>query len=269
MGGLLGRLTGGLFQAGSSGAQADRLVYAIGDIHGRADLLQPLVENIVRDAETSGASADRPADLVILGDVVGRGPDTRQALDYLMEVSAWPQFRPVCLMGNHEVMLLQFLSAPIANQRWLRHGGFDTLVSYGLGNVGDLSDGRELERIAADLADAMGPQVEYLEGFVPSHRNGKLFFVHAGADPALPPEQQPENVLIWGTDDFKRRRRDGLWVVHGHTVVEAPIAKQGRISVDTGAYMSGILTALKVDGTTVSFLSEVGEKGLDEAEWDD
>lgn len=241
---------------------ADRLVYAIGDVHGRVDLLEPLIEKILMDALAHQEDDDTPAEVVVHGDVVDRGPHTREALEFLLAIQHWPEIEPIFLMGNHEQMLLEFLEDPLANKRWLRYGGYETLLSYQLDMQGDLFEDRTILRVAGDLGAAMGPHVDLVQRFVHSHLNGNLFFTHAGADPALSIEEQPTGALVWGVPTFERQqRKDGYWVVHGHTVVEKPIVKEGRISIDTGAYLSGALTALKVAGTEVSFLRETGKRG--------
>ncbi|MEM7056392.1 MAG: metallophosphoesterase [Pseudomonadota bacterium] len=245
---------------------ADRLVYAIGDVHGRVDLLEPLLEKILTDVLTHQSEHDdnRPAEVVVHGDVVDRGPDTRQALEFLAAIQDWPEITPIYLMGNHEQMLLEFLKDPLANKRWLRYGGYETLLSYNLDLRGDLFEDRTILRVASDLSAAMGYHTDLLGKFVHSHLNGNLFFTHAGADPALPIEEQPTAALVWGVQSFMRQpRKDGFWVVHGHTVVEKPVVKDSRISIDTGAYLSGALTALKVFGSEVSFLRQTGSSSED------
>jgi len=246
---------------------ADRLVYAIGDVHGRIDLLEPLLEKILTDVLDHQAEHgdDTPAEVVVHGDVVDRGPDTREALEFLVAIQDWPEIKPIYLIGNHEQMLLDFLEDPLANKRWLRYGGYETLLSYQLDLRGDLFEDRTILRVAGDLSAAMDYHVDLLKNFTLSHLNGNLFFSHAGADPSVPIEEQPEATLVWGGNAFLRQtRKDGYWVVHGHTVVEKPVVKDGRISIDTGAYLSGALTALKVLGSDVSFLRQTGPRLEDE-----
>ena len=239
--------------------RSDSLVYAVGDVHGRIDLLEPLIEKILNDALRSQPEGSAQAEVVFLGDVIDRGPDTVGVLELLIAIESWPELKPIFLIGNHEQMLLAFLKDPLANKRWLRFGGYETLVSYNVDVSGDLFDPQTLVRLAADLSAVMGPHVDLLNRFVLSHKNGNLFFVHAGADPTKSVDEQSETTMIWGakTEDT-RTRRDGMWVVHGHTVVEQPLVRGGRISIDTGAYLSGALTALKVHGEEISFLRETG-----------
>lgn len=238
---------------------SDGLLYAVGDVHGRADLLLAVVDRILQDALVKSDPGETLPEVVFVGDVIDRGPDSFEVIEFLMSIRDWPEIRPVFLLGNHELMLLKFLQDPQANRKWLGYGGFETLQSYGLGRVRDLADRDTLRRLAEDLRGAMGPHLAFFENWTPWHRNGNLLITHAGADPELAPEEQTEDALLWGVPEFERRsRRDGLWVVHGHTVVAEPSVRNGRIAIDTGAYITGRLTALKVDGSEISFLTEIG-----------
>lgn len=231
--------------------QSDGLVYAIGDIHGRVDLLERLLTRIGADLKQH----DGPAELVFLGDYVDRGDDSRLVLDVMTELSGMSEARPVFLMGNHEQMLLEFLRDPDRGARWLRHGGLQTLMSYGVGTRGVQKD-TDFEALRDALAEAMGAHVGFLERLSLTHRSGNVLFVHAAADPALPAGDQEQETLLWGCDSFMRTpRQDGVWVVHGHTVVSRPRTEQGRISIDTGAYYSGQLTAARIEGERLEFLT--------------
>ena len=239
--------------------QAERLIYAVGDVHGRSDLLMPLIDRVFQDALATTDGQMPPPELIFVGDLIDRGPDSRGVLEFLASVAEWPEFEPIFLIGNHELMLLQFLDEPLKGRDWLRYGGYETLQSYGFGRLGDLADPKNLQRIAEDLKAAMGPHLSFLSALKPWHRNGNLLFTHAGADPELSPENQSVEALVWGTQAFMRRRRtDGLWVVHGHNVVETPSVRSGRIAIDTGAYATGRLTVMKINGGEISFLTEIG-----------
>lgn len=230
----------------------DRPVYAIGDVHGRVDLLMRLMEDILADA---GAFEGRP-EVVYLGDYIDRGEETRSTLDFMMETARWDEIEVVLLIGNHEQMLLNFLGDPTRGPRWMAFGGLQTLMSYGVHALQTTGDEAELTRIRDALAEAMGPHVDFLEEARLSHLNGNLIFVHAGADPALALEAQHPGNLLWGHEDFGRvPRADGRWVVHGHTVVAEPVAAEGRISVDTGAYFTDRLTAARITPGAVRFLT--------------
>ncbi len=151
-------------------------------------------------------------------------------------------------------MLLDFVAEPESGRRWLQFGGLQTLMSYGVGVVGQSGD---LAPARDALVAAMGPHLTFLEERLSlSHRSGNVLFVHAAADPRAPPEQQAEETLLWGAPGFERvARADGVWVVHGHTVVSAPRAEAGRVAIDTGAYFSGRLTAARIDGDRLDFIS--------------
>lgn len=233
--------------------RSESLVFAVGDIHGRADLLRKLLERI--DAEM--ADHDGPAELVFLGDYVDRGDHSREVLDLLTERAGRDAERPpVFLMGNHERMLLDFVREPESGRKWLRFGGLQTLMSYGVRGLGSIGEGSDLGPVREKLVEEMGPHLAFLEGLSLSHRNGNVLFVHAAADPAMPPDLQEPETLLWGSPSFLRQpREDSIWVVHGHTVVDEPQAEDGRIAVDTGAYFSGRLTAARIEGDQLRFVT--------------
>jgi len=248
---LLSRLwPGGARTTAIAPPETERWVYAIGDVHGRADLLIALLEQILAD---SARHEGRP-ELVFLGDYVDRGEGARDTLDLLIAVSDWPEIDPVFLMGNHEQMLLRFLQDPVRAAPWLRYGGLQTLMSYGV-PVHETETPEALTEIRDRLGDAMGPHIEFIEALRLYHRSGNVVFVHAGADPDRPPEEQDIPSLLWGHKAFfTKPRRDGLWVVHGHTVVNAPEMHAGRIALDTGAYYTGRLSAIRfAEGDTEFF----------------
>ena len=233
--------------------RSETLVFAIGDVHGRADLLRRLLERI--DAEIE--DHDGPAEVVFLGDYVDRGDHSREVVDLLIERAGREAERPpVFLTGNHEQMLLDFVSDAERGRKWLRYGGLQTLMSYEVRGLGGIGEGSDLEPVRERLIEAMGPHLGFLESLSLSHRNGNVLFVHAGADPETPPDLQDSQTVIWGSPAFLRQPRgDDIWVVHGHTVVSEPRAEAGRISVDTGAYFSGRLTAARIEGDRLSFVT--------------
>lgn len=228
---------------------APGLIYAVGDIHGRADLASNLIDQITDDA------GKREATIVFLGDYIDRGEHARETLDFLISFAERTAAEAVFLMGNHEQMLLRFLRDPQTAGAWLHYGGLQTVMSYGLGREGSLQDQDASRRLHADLAEALGDHLGFLEGLRLSHRIGNLFFAHAGADPAQPIDEQEVRALLWGSAEFMTKPRvDGNWVVHGHYIVERGAAEQGRISIDTGAYASHRLTAARIEGGRVTFL---------------
>ncbi len=230
---------------------AGGVIYAVGDVHGRHDRLTRLLERIFEDA----AAYDTIPKIVFLGDYIDRGEQVRDTIELLIELAERPEAETVFLMGNHEHMLLHFLRDPASGSRWLRYGGLQTLMSYGVGGVGNLRAEGEALRLRGALIDALGSHLGFIEGLRASHHAGNLFFAHAGADPALPTDEQDVATLLWGCERFRTTDRDdGVWVVHGHFVVIQPAAERGRIAVDTGAYFSDRLTAARIAGGEVTFL---------------
>jgi len=219
----------------------ERRTYAVGDLHGRLDLCEAMLSAITADA--GGAEHD----LVFLGDYVDRGPDSAPVLRRLQGLGRDAQ-RIVCLMGNHDRMLLDFLRDPVADPVWLGVGAQETLASFGVPPVraGDTPDDAERRvRAAAELAAAMGDD---LRGWLAARplwwRSGDLVAVHALTDPGLSMEDQAEETLLWARPTpGLPPRADGAWVVHGHTVMPEPRVRAGHVAVDTGAWRSGRLTA--------------------------
>ncbi|NOX41784.1 MAG: serine/threonine protein phosphatase [Alphaproteobacteria bacterium] len=229
-------------------ALPERPLYAIGDIHGRNDLLGPLLTKIETHANGT------PYDLVTVGDYVDRGEDASGVLSCLQSLSDLPHV--TCLMGNHERMLLDFIDDPAKNgRRWFRNGGLQTLASFG---VGGLTENARPEAMALgkdQLLEALGDLEPWLRARPLCFQSGNIAVVHAGAKPNLPIAEQPDKTLLWGHPAFFREvRGDGIWVIHGHTIVETARAEAGRISIDTGAYATGKLTAVVCDGGHMGFL---------------
>lgn len=218
----------------------DEAVCLLGDLHGRADLLQRFLK--------LRAGHFPQHRLVFLGDAVDRGPDSAEVLRLLQQAQS-DDLAAVCLAGNHEAMMLDFLDDPggDAGRRWLAHGGLETLASFGLRGVPQ--DGAD--RIAARdaLRAAMGSATEdWLRHLPRLWQSGNLVAVHAALDPARPPDGQEERSLLWGHPAFGRTaRKDGLWVAHGHVIVERAFARRGRIALDTGAYATGMLSYGLID----------------------
>jgi serine/threonine protein phosphatase 1 len=217
----------------------------IGDVHGCDSRLARLLDRIAAEAPEH--------QVIAVGDVVDRGEDSAGVLRRLAG-----RGDVLCLMGNHEAMLLEFLDEPERRgPRWLWNGGLQTLASFGVGGV-VTSAGPEMLRDARDrLVDAMGEElIRWIRARPLGCRSGNVAVVHAGADPAHPLEDQDEDVLLWGHPDFMARpRSDGVWVVHGHTILPEPVAESGRIGVDTGAYATGRLTAALIGPGAVEFIS--------------
>jgi len=224
-------------------------VYAIGDIHGRADLLDALLGHIAADA-----GALENATLVFLGDYVDRGPDSRGVIDRLIALRD-AQRSCVFLKGNHEAAMLDFLHDPEMMLHWFEWGGEETLMSYGISDI----LARPPQRLGADLATAMPPAHRpFLENLQLTHRIGDYLFVHAGIRPGVAIEDQQEEDLLWIRKRFHNagaHERPDVIVVHGHQPVKKPQDAGWRINVDTGAVWSGRLTALALEGETRRFLT--------------
>ncbi|WP_368075973.1 metallophosphoesterase family protein [Leisingera sp. NJS204] len=213
---------------------------AVGDIHGCYDLMGRLLDRIALRPECGR--------LVFLGDYIDRGENSAQVLQALhgLQVSN-PE--AVCLRGNHEDMLLGFLDDPLGEgPGWLRHGGRQTLASFGIAAVH--AGMPDLNWIAArdSLQNRMGAGLISWIRTLPAYwQTGNVAAVHAGADPARPLEAQEDYHLAWGHGSFGRvPRQDGVWIVHGHTIAEEVRAEGGRICVDTGAFATGKLSAVAV-----------------------
>jgi serine/threonine protein phosphatase 1 len=205
----------------------------IGDVHGCDGLLARILTDLEAHAPQHR--------VVVVGDVIDRGEDSAGVLRRL-------QARPgtLCLRGNHEDMLLRFLREPErAGRGWLSNGGLQTLASFGVGGLGLGADGRALRDAAMRLRAAMGEELlAWMQVWPLSFRSGNVLVVHAGADPRREPDDQDEQVLLWGHPRFESElRTDGVWVVHGHVIRPAPEVEAGRIAVDTGAFATGHLTA--------------------------
>ena len=234
-------------------------IYAIGDVHGRDDLLGKLLPRLADDAAGREAveGDGRTPVLVFLGDLVDRGDHTREALD-MARAAARDWARVVYLRGNHEAALLDFLARPETGAPWLGFGGRQTLGSYGVPVPKAQPDPDELRAAAAALARAMGDHVAFLEGMATLYRSGDVVCAHAGIDPARPVEAQSEEATLWGRSDFLQAGPPpGLRVVHGHWADPEPVVGLHRICVDTGAYYSGRLTAVRLDEETALMTVDV------------
>ena len=230
----------------------DERVYAIGDIHGRFDLMMRMLNRIAADGATF--EDGRRVRLVFLGDYIDRGDDARAVLDVIASLKAVNPDAVICLLGNHEDALLEFLRDPVENPGWLDFGAEQTLASYG---VPSKRRPNALERswIARTLAEKMGGHLALLKAMGPIFQSGDVIFSHAGYDPLKTARTQDKGDLIWGNDAFLcDAPAPGLCFVHGHHDGPRPVHLKGRICVDTGAYYSGVLTAVRLD-KDVTFLS--------------
>lgn len=233
----------------------DHPVYAIGDIHGRFDLLEALLKEIREDI---AARKLTEAEIVFVGDYIDRGEDSAEVLKSLMVLPQKFDGKIHFLMGNHEKMMLDFLETPEKNgARWMRNGGLQTLAAFGVGGLSEVSNSGGL-RIARNKLKQSLPvgTVEWLKNLNLIYQSGNVFVVHAAADPALNMYSQSPNTLLWGHRDFPNKSRcDGNWVIHGHTVVDEPTISEGKISIDTGAYFSNRLSAVCISGHSTRFFT--------------
>ena len=226
-------------------------VYAIGDIHGMADLLQKLLTKITLDI---AEHPEEEARIVFLGDYVDRGKDSRRVLDYLLsdDIPAPSTY----LLGNHEELMLGFLEEPELAEQWRHFGGLETLNSYGV-DVDEVLRGRGYERARNELVRRIpDSHLRFLQDLLSSTECGGYFFCHAGVQPNVPLAQQTRSDLLWARDEFLRF--DGRFekvVVHGHTPCEEVHFRPNRINVDTGAYATQRLSAVCLVGTERQVIS--------------
>lgn len=247
---MLKRLFGGTRK--SRGGPPHRRAYAIGDVHGRLDLLRQLIADIEAD------NASRPPArtyLVFLGDLVDRGPASKGVLDYLIE-KRFDFATPIFLKGNHEEFFQRVLEGDETGVLdWLTYGGFECAESYGV------SRGSTLNSTAAAIVKRLQEAVpdahrDFLDRMADTFRFGDYLFVHAGIRPGVAIDQQSPEDLRWIREEFLDHGSSfGKTVVHGHTVTEKVEVKANRIGIDTGAYQSGRLTALGLEGEEQWFLS--------------
>lgn len=231
----------------------DTRVYAIGDVHGRLDLLQDLHQQI-RDHAREYPVGRRV--VVHIGDYIDRGYQSRQTIDYLLDAPL-AGFDMVHLLGNHERTLLEFLDDISIGPSWLRYGGRETLFSYDIEWDRDLHEPEEsLRRIQDDLRRKLPERHrQFLASLPLTHEEGDYLFVHAGVRPGVPLDRQAPDDLLWIRDEFLNSTVDhGKVVVHGHSISEQPELRANRVGIDTGAFATGRLTCLVLEGNERSFL---------------
>ena len=226
-------------------------IYAIGDVHGCSHLLDSLATKVAQDL------AERPvpsALAVFLGDYVDRGPASARVLQRLAR-GDFP-CATQALRGNHEAMLLTFLDDASYLDAWRRFGGLETLHSFGI-DVSRMLTEADFERARAALDDALAPEIRGFLAATPTYfSSGDYYFCHAGIRPGVPLAAQREEDLLWIREEFLASPAEhGAIVVHGHTPVEQPDVRANRINIDTGAYLSGTLTALVLEGAERHFIA--------------
>ena len=225
-------------------------IYAIGDIHGRVDLLNEVLDRIDADLERNPVSV---AVEVYLGDYIDRGPASQQVIDRL--VARNRTFRAIFLKGNHEAYLTGFMTNPVVLDEWQHFGGLETLRSYGVApriNIG--ADAQ------ATLTDAFRQALpashrRFFDNLRLSFTFGDYFFVHAGVRPGIPLTKQREEDLLWIRQDFLLCEEEfSKIIIHGHTPMPEPEIRANRINIDTGAYATGRLTCLKLEDDHIDFI---------------
>lgn len=233
----------------------DTVVYAVGDVHGRLDLLERMVARIAADA---GRVRARRRVVVFLGDYVDRGPQSRAVVEYLS--AGPPSDGPlasaewICLKGNHEDYLVRFLTEAAGDRAWLQNGGLATVESYA-GTVDGLAN--DLPGLQMMLSRAVPPaHLRWMVRLPVRHVEGDYLFVHAGIRPGIALEDQDPADLLWIRDDFLSASTTfEKVVVHGHSTTSLPEIRPNRIGIDTGAYRSGRLTTLVLEGADKRFLA--------------
>lgn len=240
-------------------------LYAIGDIHGHLKLLKGAHELIADDMARHGSGQ-----VIHVGDLVDRGPDSRGVIDYLMQGQARGQDW-VVLKGNHDRMFTRFLKDPgepepglRSEYSWLhpRLGGATTLGSYGVGKAAD----RPIPKVHAEAVEAV-PQThrDYLAQLPTMHIAGDCVFVHAGLRPGVPLDQQTETDLLWIRDSFLIEVESfGPLVIHGHTAIKEATHYGNRINLDSSAAYGGPLSAVVIEGREAALLTPKGRKKLAE-----
>ena len=227
-------------------------VYAVGDIHGRRDLFEVLVEAIDADDAAAGRAQST---VVLLGDLVDRGADSAGVIAL---ARAWQGRRRVRILGgNHEEMFLRSFDELEMFRHFLRHGGRETVLSYGIDRgaflAAELAEAQQLMRDHVPAED-----IAFLESFEDMVEIGDYLFVHAGIDPRVPLDAQRRQDLRWIREPFlSHAESHGPVVVHGHTITDEPEDCGNRIGIDTGAFMSGRLTALVLEGTARRYIEAV------------
>jgi serine/threonine protein phosphatase 1 len=242
--------------AAAPAVPAGQRVYAVGDIHGRRDLFEALIEAIEADDAAAGPAETT---IVLLGDLVDRGADSAGVIAVARQ---WQARRHVRILGgNHEEMFLRSFEELEMFRHFLRHGGRDTALSYGIDRAAFLAASLEEAQLLM-REHVPAEDIAFVEGFEDMVTIGDYLFVHAGIDPRVPLEAQKRQDLRWIREPFlSHPDSHGPVVVHGHTITDEPEDCGNRIGIDTGAFMSGRLTALVLEGTGRRYIEAVDQDG--------
>jgi len=246
------------------------VVYAVGDIHGRLDLLEGVIKEIEREA--AAAKSGPKVITVFLGDYIDRGPEARGVIDRLI---AFRDARPceiVFLRGNHEQFLLDMIDGRAEGTAWLDYGGVETLASYGVAWPPPLGP-RDVKRLGEKLREAVPPaHIQFLRETQLHVEHGDYVFVHAGLRPERLLSEQSDADMLWFRYYSDDEPMHGKTVVHGHTPRGRPVAGRWRIGIDTEAHDSGALTTARFEGASTTFLKvqvASGKEGTRVSEWDE
>lgn len=223
---------------------AGERIYAVGDVHGRYDLLQKLIDEI--GIHNRDLSPSKSLHILFLGDLIDRGPDSARVLAFLHDLQRKSN-RVLVLQGNHEEAMVQAIDGNLEIlQGWLRFGGAETVRSFGLAPP---EDGMDLRRYLRELRSAIPSEmVDWMRKLPLTARSGDYFFCHAGIRPGVALRKQVRDDLLWIRDDFLDDQRDhGAVIVHGHSIETNVQFRGNRIGIDTGAYRTGTLTALYLE----------------------
>jgi serine/threonine protein phosphatase 1 len=221
-------------------------VYAIGDVHGRCDLMLDMLGEIVEDFERRRDG--RRCEIVFLGDYIDRGDSSRAVLEALMKLMDGKSDEIIALRGNHEEALLDFLRSPLQNRPWLEFGARQTLADYGVVQPPREPSEESLMDLRDALKKAMGDHVDFLESLPFHATSGDAIFTHAGIAPDDAETLEDRRAMMWGHVSSKSDWPvPGRLVVHGHYDAPEPADRPGRVCVDTGAYYTGRLTAARLD----------------------
>lgn len=225
----------------------DTLTYAVGDVHGRFDLFESLIGKLEADVKARG----RRCRLVLLGDYIDKGPDSSSVLSGVASLQKQSWCEVVALKGNHEWMLIEFLAGRSDGRRWIRSGGDATLRSFGIAVPDDPVTPEGWDTLRWRLRSAFNPpQWNLLTSLKTSFEAGDYLFVHAGVDPWKDRSTQGEETLLWIRDRFlKVKRACSKVVVHGHSSEDSPVMQKWRIGLDTAAYATGKLCAIRLVGS--------------------
>lgn len=228
-------------------------LYAIGDIHGCLGPFRALLAQVRDDAAAHPA---RRKVVVYLGDYIDRGTDSRGVIELLL-TDPLPGFEAVHLKGNHEESLIRFLEDEQIGPQWFSYGGDATLYSYGVRPPRIITDRQELLRAQREFGRKFPAEHRaFFDRLGLMHVEGDYAFVHAGVKPRVPLDQQISEDVLWIRDEFLQSSLDfGKIVVHGHSISDTPAVRSNRIGIDTGAFASGHLTCLVLEGTQRDFLA--------------